>query len=98
MPSQRQSSLIGAIPAKFVEKTKPEIIVSYPIFIKDFNNSNVKNNYERIAVSSLSNNMRKKLNSDNIWGSDSLLIYLRKDIIKPNSFSKLKSNLGVVHK
>lgn len=93
VPTQRQSSLIGAIPAKFVTETNPEIIVSYPVFVKEFDKSTIKKNYEKISVSSLPNNLSKKLNSNKIWGSDSLFIYLRKDITEPKKDEYLKSKL-----
>ena len=94
VPDQRSNPYIGAIPSEFVKVTNPELVVSYPIFVEEFDSSNYKNRYEKIVIPALSNRFKFLLDEWNNWGKDSLFIYIRKDILQSNDIEYLKEKLS----
>lgn len=93
IPEQRSDALIGAIPPQFVAESDPDIIVTYPVFVEEFDKDYAKSDYFKIIVPDMSVSLRKELNNDRIWASDELYIYIRLDLYTPSTVSYLSSQL-----
>jgi hypothetical protein len=93
VPEQRQSGIVGAIPAAFVEKEMPELVVSYSLFVQEFDSSIYREQYTKIAIPSFSTYWESKTGLSDIWGNSELFIYIRNDIAKPNDINFIKYEL-----
>jgi hypothetical protein len=82
VPEERSNGSIGAIPVGLVEEIKPDIIVSYDIFIENLVNSDVIKDYylirDPVFVESDLNMSKTKV----IWGSKNLNIFIRRGSIQ----------------
>jgi len=83
--TQRSGGGIGAIPAGFVEQELPELIVSYPVFVEEFEKSETRQKYQRIQVPAFSYPTEDRIKSNAIWGNKELYIYIRDDIATSDS-------------
>jgi hypothetical protein len=93
VPDQRSSGGIGAIPAKFVGEISPELIVSYPIFVQEFDHSHYVNGYTKISVPAFSKDLQEKTKCEELWGDRDLYIYIRNDLVTDHVVSFLKQKL-----
>lgn len=89
VPEQKSSLYIGAIPTGFVKEVNPDIIVSYPIFVEEFDSSEYRNNYNKLIVSSVTKSLKHVLKQNRVWGSNHLFVYFKKDILIPNNLRYL---------
>ena len=81
VPLERKSGAIGAIPLGLVKQAKPELIVSYDIFIESFLKSELRNDYEATIYPVFLEEDRQKLKTDeSLWGIESLYVFVRKDL------------------
>ena len=92
VPEQRSSSLIGAIPEEFIKQQNPKIIVSYPIFVEEFESSKTKQNYHRLSIPSLTKLDNQKYKVYQIWGGEKLYVYIRNDLYR----SKIKEEIELL--
>jgi hypothetical protein len=81
VPDERSNGSIGAIPAGLVETTKPDIIVSYDIFIEDLIHSRVIENYYLIKDAVFVDSDLSISKTKTIWGSNHLNIFIRGDLV-----------------
>ena len=84
VPDERSHGAIGAIPAGCVDEYKPEIIVSYDVFIEHFSKSKSASTYNiyRYPVYTKRDSMISKNKKNKVFGSDWLNVYIRKDVDK----------------
>lgn len=94
VPQQRSSGGIGAIPAKMVGDLKPEIIVSYPIFVQEFDKSAYCSQYKKIILPALSKYWQDQSGIEKIWGSPYLFVYIRKDIFTNQLANEIRNRIG----
>ena len=71
---------LGIIPIEFIRTTQPDIIVSVPIFLPGFSESELANSYILKQVPVYMQNDLQRIESKEIWGNDLLHIYILKDI------------------
>jgi len=93
VPEQRSSHRLGAIPADFIDLTKPDIIVSYSIFIQEFMQSSYTSSYACINVPAFSEKFEHEVRRNNIWGSKELMIYIRSDIVSARRIEQIRNIL-----
>lgn len=84
VPEERSSGYLGSIPVNFVKLVKPDIIVSYDIFIQAFLRSELANQYVRIREPVFLDDDLQRSQSKQIWGSSNLYVFIRKDLIREN--------------
>jgi hypothetical protein len=89
VPEQRENGATGAIPAAMVENEIPELIVSYPVFIKEFDSSVDMNKYYKITVPPFSKTWQTQTGIDSVYGNYELYIYVREDIVRPQDVKKI---------
>ena len=80
IPEKRSHGGIGAIPTKCVDEFKPEIIVSYDVFIEHFLKSNVVNLYNHYKLPVFTEFDLQHTQNHQVWGSKHLNVFIRKDI------------------
>lgn len=90
VPHQRSNPLIGAIPTKFIKYRDPEVIVSYPIFVEEFESSKDKENYRRIRIPGVTKSDNIKFRIKGIWGNKDIYIYIRNDLYKTEIEEKIQ--------
>jgi hypothetical protein len=93
IPEQRSSGRIGGIPAKLVGDISPDLIVSYPTFVQEFDHSPYVNAYTKISVPAFTKDSQEKTSCTELWGDDDLYIYIRNDIVTDDNISLLKQEL-----
>ena len=94
VPDQRQDGAIGAIPADLVKDTLPELIVSYPVFIKEFMTTKIcKELYTKIEIPAFSSNWQSRTGLNSLWGSEKLFIYIRNDIVNEGIINKIQHDI-----
>jgi hypothetical protein len=86
IPDERSSGLIGSIPVPFVKDTKPEIIATLDVFVESLLRSEIIDDYTIIEFPIFLEEDLSLSRNPSLWGSDSLLIFLRNDI--PNYLYK----------
>lgn len=91
VPQARSSPYLGAIPVGFVESERPEILVSYDIFIEAFVKSEVSSNYLRIQEPVYLDDDLSRLNYPTVFSSSHMNIYIRADLFE--TFANLNSIL-----
>ncbi|HLP32395.1 MAG TPA: hypothetical protein VK202_02920 [Bacteroidia bacterium] len=85
VPEQRTSSHIGAIPLKYVQEKMPELVVSLESFCEEFSRSNLaQEKYYKIQLPVFTARDLRLSPDSTIWGSNFLLVYVRKDIATYN--------------
>jgi len=89
VPEQRENGAIGAIPAAMIDNEMPELIVSYPGFIKEFDSSVGVNKYYKITVPPFSKSWQTKTGIESVYGNYELFIYIREDIVKPQDVKEI---------
>ena len=94
VPQQRRSGGIGAIPAALVGREMPELVVSYPIFVEEFDSSIYRDKYTKIVVSAFSKIWQTRTGINNIWGDEELFIYIRNDIVNEQDLDYLIDTLS----
>lgn len=94
VPEQRRNGRIGAIPAAFVYQEMPELIVSYEVFVQEFEASDYQAVYTRIAVQAFSSYWQKQTGLDNVYMSDELYIYIRNDIASQDKIQAITTSLS----
>ncbi len=77
-PQERSSGEIGSIPPNLVHDLKPDIIVSYSIFIESFLRNPAINDYIQKKLPLFLPEDAKRF-PDGIWGSQNLYLFIRKD-------------------
>ena len=78
VPSQRPTGYHGGVPAAFIEKTRPEIVIGLDVFMTDFLNSPVASRYEIRNVPPVLEEDRARLGTAKVFGADALIIAIRK--------------------
>lgn len=78
-PIPGAESGIGGIPSGFIREMKPELIVSYPVFLRDTENTDATQDYVQLSIPAFSNRYRKLLGAKSLWGCETLRIYIRHD-------------------
>ncbi len=94
VPEQRRSGRIGAIPAAFVGQEMPELIVSYEIFVKEFDALNYKDDYTRVSVPAVSREWAERTGISRVYLSDYLFIYIRNDVVTSADIDVLLDKLA----
>jgi hypothetical protein len=80
VPTQRPSGVIGAIPAAFIREQRPEIILSLDVFITEFLNSDLVNDYKIERRDVFRSDDQERWAESGIWGANYLIVAVRKDI------------------
>jgi hypothetical protein len=78
VPEQRPTGFHGGVPALLVERERPDVIVSLDVFMTDFLNSKISENYEVRRVSPVLDEDRARLGEVRVFGGEHLLIAVRK--------------------
>jgi len=94
VPQQRQSGALGAIPAQMVENENPELIVSYPGFVQEFDSSVYREEYFKIILPAFPKIWQEQTGIDNIWGNYEIFVYIRDDLVKSEDIDLLMSHLA----
>ena len=79
VPQARFSGSVGAVPARFVESARPDLIISLGLFLKDFRNSHVCSKYQAVLVRPFVKEDDKNLTGQVLWGSEALIVLLNKE-------------------
>jgi hypothetical protein len=77
---RRSDPGIGAIPAEFVNEEKPELIVTYPVFVEEFDNSSYTEMYQKLSMPAFSDTYQALIKENRIWGNKVLFVYIRNDL------------------
>lgn len=93
VPEQRSNGGIGAIPAQLVMETLPELIVSYPIFVEEFDRSAYTEKYTKISIPAFSRFDMERTGCSDIWEGDQIYIYIRNGIATDEIIASLKKSL-----
>ncbi len=80
VPEERASGNVGAIPPEYVLVTRPEIIVSYDALAQALLESEVSQWYHMILIPAYLPEDEVFARSKEIWGSQYLRVYIRKDL------------------
>jgi hypothetical protein len=72
---------IGGIPAGFVREKKPDLIVSYDVFMQDLIHNDVLNDYLLDKYPLLLEDDLIRVGTERIYNSDALNVYVRKNFI-----------------
>jgi len=80
VPEERSHGSIGAIPVKFIEDTRPDIIVSYDTFIEDFVRSAIRDSYTQTQYPLYLPDDMSYDPQVRLWGSQYLNVFIRKDL------------------
>jgi len=83
IPGERSHGAVGAIPVGYVERARPELIVSLDLFVRKLLDSKVIGNYERIRYSIYTESDMARTKLKSLWGSDNLNVFIRKDVVHP---------------
>ncbi len=94
VPEQRRNGRIGAIPAAFVYKQLPELVVSYEVFVQEFDTSDYQSAYTRIAIPAFSTYWQQQTGLDEVYMSDELYIYIRNDIANEDAIQAITASLN----
>ena len=78
VPEQRPTGFHGGVPVLLVERERPDVIVSLDVFMTDFLNSKISENYEVRRVSPVLDEDRARLGEVRVFGGEHLLIAVRK--------------------
>ena len=81
IPEERSGGEIGAIPVGFVEEVRPDVIVSYDIFIEAFLRSNIRFDYVRIKKPLFLQDDMAFYSPATFWSSYNLNIFYLKDFL-----------------
>lgn len=81
IPRERDSGFVGAIPTRFIGAAEPEIIVSMPVFMKDFVRRGDTSNYIEQQEPLYLPEDAVYL-GDNLWGSRGITVFVRRDIFQ----------------
>ena len=84
VPEQRSRGYLGAIPAAFVEESRPELVASLEIFVEEFGRSPVSREYVRIQEPIYVDEDRRPAGPRALWGSRHLNVYVRRDLLDTN--------------
>jgi hypothetical protein len=85
---------VGGIPGAFAEHHRPELIVSYPLFLKNLDGNWLEKNYILVRLSAFSSEWRIRSGTREIWSSDELRIYIRRDLATSDTVARLKEKFG----
>jgi len=77
IPKERSHGTIGGIPAEFIALIKPEIIVSYPTFIKGFLKSEIIREYQVSSLDIFLADDMARLDRPRLWNNRELLVFKR---------------------
>ncbi len=89
VPDQRAHGSIGAIPKKFFEDTKPDLVIGYDLFILGISKSEKLQNYYVIPLPLFANEWIHKLdNQSTFWGSRHLYLFIRRDFANASNLVK----------
>jgi hypothetical protein len=92
-PLPGATSGVGGIPAGLIREMKPELIVSYPVFLLDTRNTDAMQDYIRLSMPAFSRKYQQLLGASDLWGSDTLLVFVRRDIADQKKIDILKRKL-----
>ena len=94
VPEQRRNGRIGAIPAAFVYQQLPELVVSYEVFVQEFDVSDYQTAYTRIAIPAFSTYWQQQTGLEKVYMSDELYIYIRNDIANEDAIQAITASLN----
>lgn len=86
VPEQRADGTLGAIPAALIRETRPEIIVSYDVFLEEFLKSDVRAEYTRIQEPRFLEEDQIRSKGALLWETGDLNIFIRKDIAEQTPY------------
>jgi hypothetical protein len=69
---------MGGVPARLVERERPDVIVSLDVFMTDFLKSKIAETYEIRRVPPLLEEDRARLGGARVFGAEHLIIAVRK--------------------
>jgi hypothetical protein len=78
VPEQRPTGYMGGVPARLVERERPDVIVSLDVFMTDFLKSKIAETYEIRRVPPLLEEDRARLGGARVFGAEHLIIAVRK--------------------
>lgn len=81
IPRERDTGFVGGIPTRFIQATDPEIIVSMPVFMKDFVRRGDKSSYIELQEPLYLPEDAAYL-GDNLWGSHGITVFVRRDVFQ----------------
>jgi len=81
VPEERSSGDLGAIPVGFIEEIRPDLIISYDIFIESFLRSNAIDDYIHIKKPLFLHQDLAEYGSDSFWSSYYLNVFYQKDFL-----------------
>lgn len=93
VPEQRANGATGAIPAKMVYDTMPELVVSLPRFVQEFDRTAYQGLYTRLSMPVLSDSEMLRTGVNEIWGSDQIYIYFRNDVADASQIEEIRQQL-----
>jgi hypothetical protein len=80
---------VGGIPGAFAEDHRPELMVSYPLFMKNLDEDWLGTNYVLVRLSAFSSEWRIRSGTREIWSSDELRVYIRRDLATSGTVARL---------
>ena len=93
-PIRGSDSGIGGIPAQFVRQEDPELIVSYPVFLREFETSPIRDRYRRFSIPAFSAGYTLRTGVSGVFDCDHLDIYVRNDLANEDTARILTDALG----
>ena len=92
---QRSGPGIGAIPTAFIDEARPELIVSYPIFVEEFDRSPQVASYQKLVVPAFCGGVDQKL-QEGIWGTNVLFVYVRRGMTGGDNVRSIARELDAI--
>jgi len=80
VPQERSLGYIGAIPPEFVHEVKPDIIVSYDVFIEELMRSDLLDEYVHESIPALLPGDAAVADHRQLWFGQQLHVFVRKEI------------------
>ena len=77
---ERSSGLLGAIPGRYAEQLRPELVVGLAMFMESFERSAVVGEYLLFKQERFLGDDLERARNISIWGSYALSVYVRKDL------------------
>ncbi|MPM58379.1 hypothetical protein SDC9_105210 [bioreactor metagenome] len=73
----------GTLYDKIIGAVRPDLIVTYPLLVGNFDTSSDRNDYVKLTVPALARYWQGVTDYSTVWGSPDLYIYVRKEVLTP---------------
>ncbi|MEA5078492.1 MAG: hypothetical protein VB013_07970 [Anaerolineaceae bacterium] len=73
----------GTLYDKIIGVVRPDLIVTYPLLVGNFDSSSEKTDYVKLTVPALARYWQGVTGYSDVWGSPDLYIYVRKEVLTP---------------